>query len=182
MANRTPDEKVHLLIITGPVGVGKTAVGDEVFEILKSEMQPISLVNLDELGYVYPKAADDPYGTHIGLKNLGVIWTNYVELGAKRLIIPYVVETLKGIERFHKIIPHAHITTVRLDATVATLHQRLSNRPMGGSLEWHLNRAVELVSVFERSQIGDLVIDTNDKTVSEIAREILSGWKCKCAD
>ncbi len=36
---------------------------------------------------------------------------------------------------------------------------------MGGSLEWHLTRAGELTNEFAENPIGDIVIETKNKTI-----------------
>ena len=74
-------QKVPLLLITGTVGVGKSSVADEVFEILKARGNPVALINLDELGYAHPKPEDDPYQLRLRLKNLAAVWPNYCEIG-----------------------------------------------------------------------------------------------------
>ncbi len=54
----TPKPTTSVLIITGTVGVGKSSVANEVFEVLQRTSQPVALINLDEFGYVSPRPAD----------------------------------------------------------------------------------------------------------------------------
>ena len=172
MINR---EKASLLLFTGPTGVGKSVVADEVFEILRKTSTPIALVNFDELTYASP-LADDPHGTKLGLKNLRTMWPNYVEAGANKLIIPYVIESQQDIDNLRASVPNADIFVVRLAASMAALEDRLRNRPMGGSLEWHLSRAQELTNHYTNNNIGDIVIDTDNKTIHEVAEEVIAKW------
>ncbi len=169
-------ENASILLVTGPVGVGKSSVADEVFEILRRTSASVALINFDELTYASPRSKDDPYGTKLGLKNLSAIWPNYIEAGIDNFIIPYVVETKRDIDRFGASISGADVWVVRLAASIGVLRERLRNRPMGGSLEWHLNRAAELNDLYAASGIGDLVIDTDNKTIRAIADEVIQSW------
>lgn len=168
-------EKASLLLITGPTGVGKSVVADEVFEILRKTSTPIALINFDELTYASP-LADDPHGTKLGLKNLRAMWPNYVEVGANKLIIPYVIESQQDIDNFRANVSNADILAIRLTASAAILEDRLRNRPMGGSLEWHLARAQELTNHYASNNISDIVIDTDNKTIHEVAEEVIAKW------
>lgn len=172
---------VPLLLITGTVGVGKSSVADEVFEILKAQSKPVALINLDELGYAQPTPQDDLFNTRLRLKNLSAVWPNYRDAGVEALIIPYVVENGEGIERFRKAIPNADIFVVRLDAPQTILEERILNRPMGGNNEWHIKRASELAVTLQQSGVEDAVIDTQDKTISEVAKEVIAKWKMLAA-
>lgn len=168
--------KVPLLLITGTVGVGKSSVADEVFEILKAQSKPVALINLDEFGYAYPTPQGDPFHMRLRLKNLAAVWPNYQEAGVKALIIPYVIAGRESIERFHESIPNADIFVVRLDAPQAVLEERIRNRPMGGGEEWHIKRAAELTAILERAGVEDIMVDTEHKTITEVAREIITKW------
>lgn len=173
----TPQTPSSLLLITGPVGVGKSAVADEVFELLRKTPVRVALVNFDELTYVSPRPDNDKYGTRVGLKSLAAIWENYRQIGARNLTIPYVFETQEGIDRFATAVPDCRVTTVRLTADINTLKDRLSQRPMGGDLEWHLQRSEELSNHYATSDIGDAIINTEDKTIREVAEEVIDCWR-----
>jgi hypothetical protein len=60
----------------------------------------------------------------------------------------------------------------------ARANGRLEARDFGASLEWGRHRAVELTEIMDRNQIGDVVVDTEAKSVPEIADEALRrvGW------
>lgn len=168
--------KASILFITGTVGVGKSSVADEVFEILKAQAKPVALINVDELGYAYPHPQDDPFHTRLRLKNLTAIWPNYREAGVKALIIPYVIESRKSLERFSEAVPNADIFVVRLDAPLPVLEDRIRNRPLGGDEEWHIKRAAELAAILEQTGVADVTIDTERKTISEVAQEVIAKW------
>jgi adenylylsulfate kinase-like enzyme len=169
-------KNVSVLIVTGPTGVGKSVVADEVFEILRGQNVAITLINLDELGYSHPAPKNDPYHKSLRMKNLAAVWKNYREAGAQRVVIPWVVVRQEEVEQFRQAIPGADIYIVRLSAPLETIKERIYNRPMGGDAAWHTRRAAELIEVFATHSIGGAVIDTENKTIAAVAEEVVDSW------
>lgn len=168
--------RTQILVITGTVGVGKSSVADEVYEILKKQSAHLALINLDELGYTGTAPKDDPFNINLRFKNLQAIWKNYEEAGTKGVIIPFVVEHRQSIKRFTQAIPNADIHVIRLDAPIDVVKERIRKRPMGGSLEWHLKRAAELAQILKHNKPEDIVIETVGKSISDVAKEIIKSW------
>ena len=169
-------QPINLLLITGPTGVGKSAVADAAYEALKAQGIPVALINIDELGYAAPAPTFDPYNEQLRLKNLASIWPNYRLQGFTSVIIPAVIENEMTAETYRQAVPGANLQIVQLTAPISVIEERLQNRPMGGSLEWHVKRAAELISVFRSANFSSLKIDTQDKTVGEIALDVINAW------
>jgi adenylylsulfate kinase-like enzyme len=51
---------VPVLLVTGPVGVGKSTVAAEAARLLRQAGVPHALVDLAWIGQCWPVAADDP--------------------------------------------------------------------------------------------------------------------------
>jgi hypothetical protein len=94
------------------------------------------------------------------------------------LVVADVVESEEKVAGYRSAVPGADIAVVRLRATPATLESRLRRRERGADLAWYLHRGPELVAIMERAGIGDILVDTDDRSVGEIAAEVLrrSGW------
>lgn len=169
---------VPTLVITGPVGVGKTTVAEAVSWLLAEAGVPHAVVDLDQLRCCYPRPPRDRFHTALGLRNLAVVWANYRAAGAERLILADVVETRAEVAGYGDAVPGAEIVVVRLRAALPTLHRRLEGREAGASLEWHQERAAELATLMERNQVEDLPVDTDGRSILEVAQEVLSrtGW------
>lgn len=165
---------VPVIVISGPVGVGKTTVSDALSEILRSKSLHHAVIDLDNLRYAFPRPSNDWFHSALGYKNLAAVWKNYKQVGTTCIIIPNVMEDASDVEQIKKAIPSAHVTIVRLQAPLENIHSRLKDREKSEkSLNWHLNRAVELHNQLAQSKIEDFVVDIEDKTPLAIAEEII---------
>lgn len=170
------DTGYSILIITGPVGAGKTSAAEAVFDLLSTNKTPCAVIDFDWLTAAYPAPTDDRFNFRLGIKNLTSIIPNYLTLGIKLFIIPTVVENKAEIESFKELIKGTDIFVIRLSAEPATLHKRLDKREIGNLLDWHKKRALELIEMFESKQLENLIIDTENKSIGSIAKEILLFW------
>jgi len=164
--------KLPVLVITGPVGVGKTSVATALSELLVQAEMAHAVIDLDWLRCCYPSPADDPFQLRLGVQNLAGVWSRYQVAGAARLILVDIVERRATLDSYQAAIPHAEILVVRLHADLITLGLRLEGREVGASLAWHQQRAAELTALMEQAQLEDLLVDTMDRSALDIAREV----------
>ena len=171
--------KVPTIIVTGPIGVGKTTVANEMGMLLLGAKVPHATVDFDQLTACYPRPADDDrWGTKLGLLNLAALWKNYELSGARRLLIARVIESRSELEGFREAIPGADLLLVRLRAMPETLRTRIRQRGPGPGMEWHLKRAIELAPLMDARRVEDLLVETDGRDPMNIARDILLrlGW------
>ncbi len=169
---------IPVLLITGPVGVGKTTVASEVSVLLSNAGVAHGLIDMDWLRECHPSRVGDPFHTALGMKNLAAVWANFQTEGAKRLVIVDILEARNDLEQYRAAIPGAAILVVRLQASVPTLINRVEGRQLWSGLDWHRHRAAELAAQMARDHIEDILVDTEGKSPVTIAQEILreSGW------
>ena len=160
-----------VLVISGPVGVGKTTVGEEVSEVLDEQSVPHTFTDFDQLRYTYPRIPEDPWSNGLGLQNLESIWKNCWARGARNLVISTVVEEQEFLDKLALVIPNAKVTIFQLFASPENLIQRVSKREIGSGLEWHTNRAIELLAILENAPC-DARIETDDRTIQDLAQTI----------
>lgn len=161
------------LVITGPVGAGKTTVASAIATLLEARDIPHALVDMDALRDVYPAPEGDPFATQIGYRNLAAMWPNLRAVHPRVLILADVVETRGQLAEYEVALPGTRITIVRLDVPMPLILARLDTRERPGTLAWYRRRAPELQEVMEREQVADLVIDAGDRSPDAIAREIV---------
>jgi adenylylsulfate kinase len=165
-----------VLVVTGPVGVGKSAVAGAVSTILDGEDVAHAVVDMDWLRWCHPTPDGDEFHTALGLRNLAAVWANYRAAGAGALVVVDIVETRSMVAEYERAVPGARVAVVRLHATLPTIHHRLEGRETGADLEWHRERAVELARIMDDQSIGDAHVDTEGKSIEEVAREVVACW------
>jgi ribose 1,5-bisphosphokinase PhnN len=160
----------QLLVVTGPVGVGKTAVSWEIVEVLEERDVPYGFFDPDAVHF-HPRTPDDPFGYRVGLAALDAAWPL---MGADRLVMPLVVGDRSVLAHF----ADWEITVARLTASPAVLEERIRGRELGAGLQWHLDRAVELQAWWRDHPVEDFLVDTGGRGVRELALEVLTraGW------
>lgn len=165
-----------ILIITGPVGAGKTTIAESIFDLLSENKTSCAVIDFDWLTAAYPPPHNDRFNFHLGIANLRSILPNYLSMGIKIFIIPTVVESKEEIEKFKELINETDIFVIRLSAELATLHKRLDKRETGKMLRWHKKRAKELIDLFADKQLENIIIDTENKSIYSITEEVLKAW------
>ena len=171
-------EIVPVMLITGPPGAGKTTVAMEISELLDQARVPHALIDLDSLRWCYPRPAHDPFQVKLALKNLAAVWTNFQATGATRLVLADVLEVREDVDKFCIAVPDGKFFVVRLQTPVTTLVSRLKGREIGSGLDRMLSRAAELAGQMEEAKVEDLLVNTEGKSVTAVAHEVLahSGW------
>ncbi len=160
-----------ILVVTGPVGVGKTSIGWEMTEVLDERGLSFGFYDPDAVHF-RPVPQDDPFGYQVSLAGLAAVWPL---MGVDRLIVPLVVQERVVAERLR---PGAALTIARLTASPETLEQRIRRREIGAGLDWHLARARELEAHWREHPVEDFLVDTEGRDVRDVAVEVLTrgGW------
>ncbi|MEM7445938.1 MAG: hypothetical protein AAF414_21630 [Pseudomonadota bacterium] len=162
-----------VLIVSGPVGVGKSSVGSEVSLLLSEQNIAHTFVDLDNLAHTFPRPADDRFGSALAHRNLKDVWRNCAEVGSKNLILARVAETGGYVDKIAEIIPGSEPIVCRLTASDETLVARVASREIGSDYDWHAKRSLELSRSLAETGPTDFTVETDHRTVTEIAGEIV---------
>jgi len=152
---------VPLVLVTGPVGVGKTTLAGALADALVEEGVPTAFVDGDTLTEVHPASPGDPFREGVLLANLEAAWEVYRAAGARCLVLAEVVESQAGVDRCAARVPGAEVTVIQLDASADVIRERLAHRDTGDSLVWHMNRADELQKLFRHKPLGHVTLDAS---------------------
>lgn len=163
-----------VLVLTGPVGVGKSTVGRALSEELEQLRIAHALIDMDWLRWLYPSHQEDPFRVQLGYQNLAEVAKNYLAAGARVVILLDVVETKQQRATYLDMIPGTELKIVRLSAQLNQLYLRLRDRESASTYSWYEARAKELTEIMEARNIGELVISTDDKSPASIAHEVFT--------
>lgn len=164
---------VPVLLVTGPVGVGKTAVTAEASGLLRQAGIPHAVVDLAVIGGCWPTPPDDPWNEELIHRNLACMWANFQQAGAGRLLLCRVLEARSLLTRITEAVPGAEITVVRLRAPLEVVKARIRAREAGRDPQWYLDVAEYLAGRLEDAHVEDHVVDNLDRPVEEPAAEVL---------
>ena len=73
---------IPLLVISGPVGTGKTTIGNEVSSSLERQGVAHTFIDMDTLAETYPRPPDARFGDRLALLNLCDVWANCAATGS----------------------------------------------------------------------------------------------------
>ncbi len=166
-----PHVSVPAVVISGPVGVGKTSVGCELSELLCLRGVMHTFVDFDALTQTFPRPRDDRFGTRLGLANLAALWGNARAAGSRNLIIARVIENDSELADIGAVVPGARMQLVRLEAPAAVLVRRVAQREPGSARDWHVQRALQLARSLPHGPVARCVVDAH-RPLGEIAAEV----------
>ena len=169
--------RVPVLLITGPVGVGKTQTASAASGLLAERGILHACVDLPQISRAFPEREDDPWNERLAHRNLACMWSNFRAVGTERLIISRVLEARSLVHRIADAVPGADVVVIRLRAPLAVIQARIRSRD-GAHPEWFLGAAAELVPAMDAQRVEDHLVDNATRSIEATAREVLrvAGW------
>lgn len=167
-----------VLLLTGPVGVGKTAVLLEAGRLLKEGRVSHATVILEEISRCWPAPEDDEWNERVAYRNLAALWANFAAAGVERLLLERVLEQRSQLRHVREAISGAELTVVRLRAPLPLIEQRVRRREAYAASEWHLGAARWLTPRMDVWAVEDHLVDNTERPLADVAAEVLdvAGW------
>jgi adenylylsulfate kinase-like enzyme len=168
---------IPVLLLTGAVGVGKTTVSYEVrLRLAQADVRHV-LID-DEFALVHPHPIDDLLGERVRARALRALWAIYEDAGIDRLVLSRVIESDGDLEQIRSAIPDADVQVYWLVAPFEVLAERIRSKGVPTAEEGCLNRAADLLQIWDSNPIRAQVVDTVGRSVPDIADEVVtkSGW------
>jgi AAA domain-containing protein len=159
------------VLLTGPFGVGKSAVAAEMADALEHRAARYAMLDLDYFAWGYPGGDDDGAEFRMMLRNLEPVLANYLAAGVDRVILARTIHAASELERLRAALPMP-LRVVRLSVPWTEIERRLSADVTSGRAD-DLRRAAEQVESSPTDGAEDLVV-SNDRPVQEVAGEILA--------
>jgi hypothetical protein len=167
----------EVLFIEGRSGVGKSSVGVEIHAQLSAAEVPHCLIEGDFLDLAYPA----PWEHGLAERNLAAMWSNYRDLGYRRMIYVNAASVLgEVLPRLTAAMgDDPKVLAVVLTCSDQTARQRLSRREVGSTLDEHVLRSADMGELLENA-VPEWVhrLDTDNGSVTDVATQIIrwSGW------
>jgi len=169
-----------ILVLSGTVGVGKTTIGEEVYDVLSERGIPNAFFDLDALRYQWP--ATSPWNAELLVEHLTALWPNLARRDVTHLVLAGVMETPADLDRVLAALPPAAVTVVRLTAPADLRARRLRDRMQpSAALDWHLARTVELDEILDWTSIETIEVDNGDRAPRDVAVEVLDRARWRAA-
>ena len=171
-------DRVPVLWITGPAGVGKSTVSWQVFTELAGSRESAAFADADQLCMCYPAPADDPGRDRIRARNASVVIGNYRASGARCVIVNGVVDPALGARR--DLIEQAEVLVCRLRADPGEVVRRLAGRDQRrGGAKAAMRQVAEDCERMDASAFADVCVDTTGVPAAQAAalvRDRCRGW------
>jgi hypothetical protein len=184
---------VPFLWLCGPPGVGKSAVGYEIFTHVYRSGIKAGFLDFDQVGLCYPAPAGDPVNHGVKSQNLAAVWPVYRAAGARCLIAVGSVTSRETVLLYAGRVPGTDLTLCRLRAAPERLTERVFRRGLGRGpvipgppptkskqrLAAMAAEAISEAAGMDAADFADVCVDTDGQSVAQVARHILtrtSGW------
>jgi hypothetical protein len=165
-----------LLIITGTMGAGKTAVLGEASDILAQRRMVHAAIDVDALGVAHLPSAARSDG--VMYDNLRSICRNYAALGVQRFLLARAIEDDAELKLCRDIIPAANTVLCRLTASIEAMTQRVEIRDSGISRRDCVARVAKLNDILDHARLEDFAVTNENRPLTDVALEMLvrAGW------
>jgi chloramphenicol 3-O-phosphotransferase len=162
---------VPLLIVTGPVGVGKSAVLHEADRLLVAAEMSHATVVLEEIARCWPVATGEVGDERLVYANLASLWSNFADRGADRLLLELILEDRSQLPQLRRTVPGSEVTVVRLRAPLSVIEERVRKREPSPDAE--LCGAHWLAAHMDESKIEDYLVENGERPLPDVAAEVL---------
>jgi hypothetical protein len=160
-----------LLIITGSMGSGKTAVLAEASDILDLHGIAHAAIDLDMLGMAHLPGAAASDG--VMYRNLQATALNYAALGVDRFLLARAIESHADFERCLAAVAAKEVVVCRLMASVETMQQRVGLRELGTCRTEYIERVATLNATLDHALLENFVVSNEGRSLTEVATEVL---------
>jgi hypothetical protein len=166
---------VRVLLLTGGLAAGKTAVAKEVIAIASVRGLHAAAIDLDWLGWATGAAigVDD-----LIARNLTAVAGNYAAAGVDHLLLARTLIGPRGLEVVAAALPGWELTVVRLAAPRPALEQRIRARDSGAELQEHLAEIDEMTQrATDAAPLAHVVVN-DQRELDDVACEVMraAGW------
>lgn len=177
------DVPTRVLVVSGAIGAGKTAVAAAVSDLLTKRGARHGWVDGDALAQAEPSAPGDRYNQGLFFEALDGVAPAYRKRGFGLVVVARVVEDPEDRERyaaaFRSGAGPAEVTIVRVTAPEDVRMRRIEERE--GDPEWRersRTRTIELEDSLDALDLEDFAVENVGRSPGEAAAAVIDavGW------
>ena len=166
---------MKVLIISGSMGAGKTAVMGEASDVLLSRHINHAAIDLD---LVATPLLPGPLSHQVYLRNVTALFDNCRSAGIDRLLVAVAIENDAQLDELRSASRATEIVVCRLTAAHQTTAARLRTRDPGARREEFVERSRTLDAILTAAGVEDFSIANDGRDITSVATEMLerAGW------
>ena len=161
-----------LLIITGTMGAGKSAVLTETADLLAVRRIAHAAIDLDAFG-LGCWAASVEKNDRVMYRNLESVSRNYEAEGVRRIIVARAIETREELELCRSAVAAREVVVCRLSASIETTEQRVAARETGILRREFISRVATLNRILDGAALENFTVENENRALTEVALEVL---------
>jgi adenylylsulfate kinase len=167
------------VVVTGPLGSGKTSVAAEVGALLEHDGVANAVVDLDWLAWLGPGISDERLLVVLH-DNLRAVLTRFRVEGVTRYLLARAVQSAAELAALADAVAPAGLTVVRLDVPPDIAAERVRQRAPIDSLmtEHDLSQQTELWTASTLLE-ADAVVDNGARPLAEVAAEVIAHLRAR---
>jgi len=164
-------DRVPVLWLTGPAGVGKSTVSWRLFTELATAGVRVAFADTDQYCMCYPAPRGDPDRNYVKAQNVGSVIPSFRMSGAQCLIANGVLDPA-GLQT--ELIPDADVTICRLRGASEEVVRRFAGKrdPDDDRFAEMLQLTRDEVRLMDQSSFADAVVDTTGRPPAEVAAAV----------
>ena len=172
---------MQLLVISGSMGAGKTAVMGEVSDLLLARGIQHAAIDLD---MVQTPLLGGAQSQQVYLKNVTALFNNCRAAGIERFVVACAIENATQLAELASAAEADTVVVCRLTAAHQTMAERLRVREPGLRQHEFVQCASHLDAILDRADVEDFSIVNDGRRLTEVAAELLerSAWAREGAD
>jgi hypothetical protein len=175
LCGRRESPMTTLLVISGSMGAGKTAVMGETSDLLLARGLQHAAIDLD---MVQTPLLPSLQAHQLHVKNVEALFENCRNAGIDRFIVAVALENASQLADLKSAARADAVTVCRLTASHQTMADRLRAREPGTRQQEFIDRARSLDVILDRAATEDFSLSNEARSITEVATLVLqrAGW------
>jgi hypothetical protein len=160
-----------LLVITGSMGAGKSAVLGEASDLLAHRGIVHAAIDLDALGLAHLPSGDGADAAMYA--NLRSVCANYAALGVRKVLLARALESRAELDLCRDAVAAENTIVCRLTAGVPAMQQRVRARESGIEQQRYVDRVELLNGILDAARLEDFALENENCSLTGLAMEML---------